>query len=113
MMQKTETNTIIKKIAQRIKSNLNPDKIILFGSYAYGNPRDTSDIDILIVKDLDKNEIRKHRILAKRYLKDIMLKNDIDIDVIIDSWERIHERIRIGDLFMKEIIENGQVIYGK
>jgi predicted nucleotidyltransferase len=113
MMQKTETNTIIKKIAQRIKNKLNPDKIILFGSYAYGNPRDTSDIDILIIKDLGENEIRQHRILAKRYLRDIMLENDIDIDVIIDSWERIHERIRIGDLFMKEIIENGQVIYGK
>lgn len=113
MMQKTETKTIIDQIAQRIKNNLNPDKIILFGSFAYGNPRDTSDIDILIVKDLDKNEIRKHRVLAKRYLRDIMLKNDIDIDVIIDSWERIRERIRIGDLFMKEIIENGQVIYGK
>jgi hypothetical protein len=42
-----------------------------------------------------------------------MLENDIDIDVIIDSWERIRERVRIGDLFMKEIIENGQVIYGK
>lgn len=113
MIQKTETKTIINQIVQRIKNNLNPDKIILFGSYAYGNPRETSDIDILIVKDLNKNEIRKYRIMAKQTLRDIMIKNDIDIDVIIDSWERIRERIRIGDLFMKEIIEKGKVIYGK
>jgi len=113
MIQKTETKTIINQSVQRIKNNLHPEKIILFGSYAYGNPRHTSDIDILIVKDVKKNEIRKYRIMAKQTLRDIMLKNDIDIDVIIDSWERIQERISIGDLFMKEIIEKGKVIYGK
>jgi len=62
---------------------------------------------------LNKNEIRKYRIMAKQALIDIIIKNDIDIDVIIDSGERIWKRIRIGDLFMKEIIEKGKVIYGK
>ena len=112
-MQKTETKSVINQIVQRIKHHLDPEMIILFGSYAYGEPRDNSDIDLLIVKDLDKNEVRKHRVLVKKYLRDIILKNDIDVDVIIDSWQRIQERIKIGDLFLKEITEKGQVVYGK
>jgi len=112
-MQKTETKSVITQIVQRIKNHLDPEKIILFGSYAYGEPRDNSDIDLLIVKDLDKNEVRKHRILAKKYLRDIILNNDIEVDVIIDSWQRIQERINIGDLFLKEITEKGEVVYGK
>ena len=112
-MQTTKTKTIIDQIVQRIKNHLDPDKVILFGSYAYGQPSFNSDIDILIIKDLDKSEVKNYRILAKKYVRDIVLNNDIDIDIIVDSWPRIRERIKMGDLFLKEITEKGKVIYGQ
>jgi len=46
-----DVNNIIKKIKNRVVKNFNPDRIILFGSYAYGNPDESSDIDLFIVKD--------------------------------------------------------------
>jgi len=55
---------------------LNPQKIILFGSYAYGNPNENSDIDILIVKNQYQNkwdEVLK----AKKLLKDIKISKDL------------------------------------
>lgn len=113
-MQKIKTKYIIEQIVQRIENHFDPDKIILFGSYAYGQPGYNSDIDILVIKDLEKNKVRRSRILVKKYLRDLMLENDMDIDVIIDSWQRIQDRIKDKeDLFLKEITENGKVIYAK
>jgi len=39
---------LLKEIVNRIVNKVHPDKIILFGSYAYGKPKDGSDLDILI-----------------------------------------------------------------
>jgi predicted nucleotidyltransferase len=40
---------IILKMVEKIASEYQPKKVILFGSYAYGEPTEDSDIDILIV----------------------------------------------------------------
>ena len=45
-----ESKGQILEIAEKIKREYKPDKIILFGSYAYGNPDKDSDIDFLIIK---------------------------------------------------------------
>ncbi len=69
-------------IVERLKP-LNPDKIILFGSYAYGKPNENSDIDIFILKnDLNKHNIREFELEASKRLIDIQRKyskNGIDI----------------------------------
>ena len=44
-----DINNIIEKIKNRVVKNFNPYRIILFGSYAYGNPDETSDIDLFII----------------------------------------------------------------
>jgi predicted nucleotidyltransferase len=41
----------IEEIASKIAEGFNPEKIILFGSYALGNPNRNSDLDFLIVKN--------------------------------------------------------------
>jgi predicted nucleotidyltransferase len=48
-------------IVERLKP-LNPDKIILFGSFAYGTPTEESDIDLFLLKDLPKEQIRDFRL---------------------------------------------------
>ena len=54
MIDKQKIDEIIKKIAD----NYQPDKIIMFGSYAYGNPNNTSDLDLLIIKVHPCNEYK-------------------------------------------------------
>ncbi len=48
---------IIEEILDQIITHYTPQKVILFGSYAYGQPDEESDIDLLIIKDTDKSPI--------------------------------------------------------
>ena len=88
-----------------------PDKIILFGSYGYGIPDKGSDIDLLIIKDIPEQEVRNQRLKIKRILWERFNSSDLFFDVLVDSEERVFERIRMGDLFYEEIYNKGEVIY--
>jgi len=63
---------VITLIKETIKENFDPDKIILFGSYAYGNPSKESDIDLLIIKDIPNDQIRQNRYQIRYLLHDII-----------------------------------------
>ena len=106
------TNTT--KIFAEIKKTLKPfgvKKIILFGSYAYGIPNDSSDIDLLVIKNIPENEIRKLRLELKKALWLKIGKYNLPFDLLVDNEERIKKRIEMGDMFYKEIYSNGKVIY--
>lgn len=90
---------------------IDPDKVILFGSYAYGKPLRESDIDLLIIKDIPEDKVREIRIEAKKLLWQQFRNKSISFDVLVDSESRIKSRIEIGDLFYEEIYNKGQVIY--
>mgnify|MGYP004703880745 CR=1 FL=1 len=100
----------IPLIIEELKKT-SPEKIILFGSYAYGKPDEESDIDILIIKDIEPAEIRNFRLDLKLKLWNLIKSCNIPIDIIVDSQERINQRINDGDLFYKEIITKGSIIY--
>ena len=103
-------NDYISLIIEKIKEE-QPDKIILFGSYAYGKPEKESDIDLLVIKDIASKDIRNFRIALKMKLWELIKKWNIPIDIIVDNQERIDQRISDGDLFYKEILTKGNVIY--
>ncbi len=88
-----------------------PEKIILFGSYAYGTPSADSDLDLLVIKDLEEHEVRKFRLQLKEALWKKLKTFNLPFDLIVDNEERIKERIAMGDLFYKEIYTKGKVIY--
>ena len=100
----------ISLIVDKIKQE-KPEKIILFGSYAYGNPGKESDIDILVIKNIDESKIRDFRIKLKTLLWDIITKEKIPVDILVDNLERLNQRISDGDLFYREIMSKGNVIY--
>lgn len=90
---------------------LDPDKIILFGSYAYGTPNEDSDIDLFLVKDdLNPNSIDEYEIEAKMTLLDLMRKYETNgIDVMSASSSFLKQR---EDYFYKvDILQNGKVWY--
>jgi predicted nucleotidyltransferase len=103
-----ESKGQILEIAEKIKSEYKPDKIILFGSYAYGNPDKDSDIDFLIIKDT------QDRPIDRRVLVSVIASNPkrlIPFEPIVLTPKEIEERLKIGDQFLREIIQKGQVIY--
>ena len=105
-----DRNEYISKIVERIKEE-QPEKIILFGSYAYGKPDNDSDIDLFVIKNISANEIRDFRLNLKLKLWDLVKKWNIPVDIIVDNQERMNQRINEGDMFYKEILSKGNVIY--
>ena len=68
-----DADVIRNEIVSRLKP-LDLDKIILFGSYAYGTPRKDSDIDLFLVKDVAKEDVRALRLAARRNLREFIFK---------------------------------------
>jgi len=90
---------------------LGPDKIILFGSYAYGTPNEESDIDLFLLKDdLSLDDLTHYECEAKLRLLDIMKKYRTNgIDILSAPTSYIKER---EDYFYKvDILQNGKVWY--
>ncbi len=102
------------EIVQRLKP-LSPNKIILFGSYAYGTPNNESDIDLFLLKDdLEKNQTRDYQLSLQKRLIDLQKKYLIGIDLFVDSSDRVQHRIEdVNDQFYGEIMRKGDVIYAK
>jgi len=100
----------LPKIVEELKK-ASPEKIILFGSYAYGNPNEESDIDILVVKNIEASQVRDFRVNLKLNLWELTKELSIPIDIIVDSQQRINKRIEDGDQFYKEILTKGTVLY--
>lgn len=95
----------ILQISKAIYDEFKPDKIILFGSYAYGKPEDDSDVDLLVVLPYEGSSLRKTwEILNK-------IKPKFAIDLLVRSPVEIEQRLAWNDFFMCEIIEKGKVIY--
>lgn len=95
----------IREFAQRIGQEFHPDRVILFGSYAYGKPTSDSDVDLLVVLSTKDSKGRiAFEILRK-------LKPRIPVDIIVRTPEDIQERLELNDFFLKEITSKGKVLY--
>lgn len=96
----------IDDVVKQIAVKFQPQKIILFGSYARGNPQPESDVDLLVVMESDEPENRKA--FAIRQSLDIDL---FGLDIFVRSPRVLAERIAQGDWFLREIISEGKVLY--
>ena len=96
-------------IVERLKP-LNPNKIILFGSYAYGTANEDSDIDLFLLKDdLNINDIRYYQREASKNIMDLIFKYKIGFDILSAPTKYIKQR---EDYFYKvDILQNGKVWY--
>jgi predicted nucleotidyltransferase len=106
------TDITILQLVERIKQ-FDPDRVILFGSYAYGKPNDESDVDLFVVKNVKISDIRELRINIRSQLRDIIYKQKVPVDLLLDSQEHINERIKLGDSIYEEIMKKGKTLYAK
>ena len=108
MNAEIETRDTILHIVDKIKQEYQPDKIILFGSYAYGQPDRDSDIDLLIIKDTQERFI-------DRLFNVTRIASDprrlTPLEVIVLTPEELRERLQIGDQFLREALTKGEVLY--
>jgi predicted nucleotidyltransferase len=109
MIANTRLRNIITESVNKISSEYKPKKIILFGSYAYGNPSEDSDIDLLIIKNTDKRPIDRW-LEVKKFLRGI--SQTVSISPLVYTEKEIADRLAIKDFFVKDILEKGEVLYG-
>lgn len=109
MIDDREARHIILKMVEKIVEEYRPKKVILFGSYAYGEPAEDSDVDLLIIKNTDKRPIDRW-IEVKRLLRDA--SQGLPVSPLVYTEEEIEERNAIKDFFIEEIFEKGEVLYG-
>lgn len=96
----------IDEIVRRIVEGVDPEKVILFGSYAYGEPDEDSDIDILVIKDMDMPRYRRVTEI-RRHLRGMK----IPIDIVVYTREEIEEFRGVKTAFINQIVEEGRVLY--
>src|SRR5271165_1710248 len=96
----------IRKIAREIAERFHPDKIILFGSYAYGTPHADSDVDLLVVMPARNQHDQAVRIRWR-------LAAPFPLDLIVRTPHQMKRRLQDGESFLTEIMAKGQVLYEK
>ena len=95
----------IRQICARIAREFKPEKIILFGSYASGQPTPESDLDLLVVMQFAGDPLEQAVVILNR------LNVLLPIDLLVKTPEQIQQRLQMGDRFIRDIIEQGQVMY--
>lgn len=100
---------IILDMVKKIIKEYQPKKIVLFGSYAYGEITEDSDIDLLIVKNTDKRPIDRW-IEVKRLLRDTT--RTFPVSPLVYTEKEIEERTAVKDFFVEEIFKKGETLYG-
>jgi len=109
MVRDKRIREIIKRMVEKIKREYQPEKIILFGSYAWGKPTKESDIDLVIIKNTTDRRI--DRAVEVRTILDEG-NAMFPLDVLVYTPDEIKRRLEIEDDFVIEILEKGEILYG-
>src|SRR3984893_7658995 len=94
----------IRRFARQIAERFQPEKIILFGSYAYGTPHEESDVDLLVIMPAYDDVNQAIRICCA-------FEYPFSLDLIVRTPKQIERGLKQNNWFLREIIEKGKVVY--
>jgi predicted nucleotidyltransferase len=97
--------TEIKKFASQIAAQFKPERIILFGSYANGKATADSDVDLLVVMPF------KGRPVKQAVKIRLAMDSPFPLDILVRTPRQLTEKLKLGDSFMREVVEQGRVVY--
>ena len=98
----------IKQIKEEIRplvQEYRPERIILFGSYADGNPTEDSDVDLLIILPFKGRSI--HKAVDMR----LKMNTSFPVDLVVRTPKKVQERLDLNDSFIMNIMKNGRLLY--
>ena len=97
---------VIRRFASAVAERFAPEKIILFGSYAYSTPHADSDVDILVVMPARNQHDQAVRIRWE-------IPAPFPMDLLVRTPRNMQWRLKEGDSFLQEIVAKGIVLYEK
>ena len=110
MADKRKTDALVEQMVRKLAAEYAPQKVILFGSRAYGHARPDSDIDLLIIKDTSERLIDRWT-TVRRILSDP--KRTVPLETLVLTPDELQQRLEIGDQFIAQIVEKGTVLYAE
>ena len=100
----------VEQITRRLIESYQPQRIILFGSMAYGEPNEDSDIDLLVVKETAESPLER-RLHVRRLVADP--RRRIPFSPLVLTPDELARRLATGDAFYQEIVRRGKVLYAR
>ena len=95
----------IEQFGKSIGEQFGAEKVILFGSHAEGTATEDSDVDLLVIIPFEGRSVDQSVKIRME------LRPAFPVDLIVRTPEKVHQRIEMGDDFMREILEEGKVLY--
>jgi predicted nucleotidyltransferase len=108
MTDSQDIKTVIQRMLQKLVAEYAPQKVVLFGSYAYGTPGPDSDIDLLIIKETPERFLDRW-ITVQRILTGT--HRTFPVETLVLTPQEIEKRLAIGDQFIAEALEKGEILY--
>jgi predicted nucleotidyltransferase len=95
----------IQQFCEQLAREFQPERIVLFGSHAYGQPHPFSDVDLLVVMPFEGSPLQQAaRILTR-------LEPQMSVDLLVRTPEQVRQRLAMQDSFMQDILKRGKVTY--
>ncbi len=101
------TEEKLQAVTAQVVTQYDPEKIVLFGSYAWGGVHEDSDVDLLIIKKTE-NQFK-----TARQIDGSIFPRPFPLDIVVYTPEQIDARKEAGDFFINDILTNGKVLYEK
>jgi uncharacterized protein len=97
--------TQIEDFCQEVVDKFQPEKIILFGSYAYGEPNQNSDVDLLVILPFESRSVQKAIEIR------LAIDYHFPLDLLARTPQVVQQRLDMGDFFIRDIVQKGRVLY--
>ncbi len=96
----------LPEAVERIVRELKPEKVILFGSHAYGNPTPDSDVDLLVVMNTTAPATERYLVVSR-----LLRPRPFPVDILVKTPQEVQQALEKGDFFIDEIVSQGKVLY--
>lgn len=100
------TEGALQTVVRRIVEVLEPEKVILFGSHAYGTATPDSDVDLLVIMETNAPQVERYLAVSR-----LLRPRPFPVDILVRTPGEIARALETGDFFIREILTRGQVLY--
>jgi predicted nucleotidyltransferase len=104
---RTVSDELLREITERLVAQLHPEEIILFGSRAWGTPRDDSDVDLLLILSTGVDTIADHELQARRCLRGLGVAKDI----LVRTRDQVERYRDVPASLESQVLSRGKVLY--
>ncbi len=101
MVQRSDIIEYANEVARKFQ----PERIILFGSYAEGKATADSDVDLFVEMNHTQSSFQQALVIRKA------IKRTFPLDLVVKRPSEIQQRLQQNDFFLKTIMDDGQVLY--